>query len=330
MTSPFKPVRPGGSLSAREINRLFGLLESLAKMTASPPLEVVRQPDGYHLRFTRPPSVWVKVTGKDKDDSGATPPDFHYSGTQQLDSTDDPATTDLTTGLNFLADTFPLVEVNGATDVETDTIVRAWMGDGGDYYVFDNSGGGSGGLERVRVTSATPTTVNSCNYSAGMLLKPGTHPGCNWTDGENVWVTPGSCSALVNGAEYWAKRVTAVAVSGETRPTFLALQRADCCDCGDTPDGYTTEHTCTIDLSGTVCVDGSPVKKTAQYCLPFKVAKHSKSETVDPAACGGTTDVEVPITPITITQDGCTFVFRYTSKILRLPSSWVLTGHTFP
>lgn len=63
--TPFKPVRPGQQLSARALNQHQDATEAVAKLTAAPPLELVRQADGYHLRLNPdPPLVAVlNVTG---------------------------------------------------------------------------------------------------------------------------------------------------------------------------------------------------------------------------------------------------------------------------
>jgi hypothetical protein len=191
-----------------------------------------------------------------------------------------------------------------------------------------------GGLDRARVNSGTPTTVNSCDYSSGVLLKPGTHPGCNWADGIDIWVTPGDCTALVNGAEYWARKVTPVAVSGQTRPTYVALFRAECCDCGDAPEGDGWEaqtDLCALSFVQDQCADGVKTTTETVVCLPVPAKAIFVRETetaleADPtwvSYVGLMPPDGLLVTPASVTDAG-TFVMTWDD----VPAHYVRIGPT--
>jgi hypothetical protein len=59
---PFRDVRPGGPLSAAELNRAMDEVERLARLTVAPPLELVRDASGLHLRLGGFVSFWAELT----------------------------------------------------------------------------------------------------------------------------------------------------------------------------------------------------------------------------------------------------------------------------
>ena len=151
---PFRPVKPAGKLSARQLNAAMDGIERLAKVTADPPLEVIRAQDGIHLRDNSLRPMHVRITGGGSganSGSGAGQNGNCYSGIQ-LVSDNDGSVGDLELGLEFDSTTFPLVELSGATDVPVDAIALAWPSPSGRNYEFiwdsgssaDESGSGSG------------------------------------------------------------------------------------------------------------------------------------------------------------------------------------------
>lgn len=168
MTTPFKPVRPGGKLSARALNRLQDTAERSAATTADAGggLEVVRSADGVHFRLSALPYLLVKVTGRVMASTGGTAPNSYYSGQQVMTDKGATGASDLLTGLAFTADAYPLVEANGNAGVPTGTIVRAFPGEGLDHYTFTfGCKGGTGSLTvREQPNGPAVTIVDTLTF----------------------------------------------------------------------------------------------------------------------------------------------------------------------
>lgn len=195
--------RPGKVVSARALNQAEKNAFRATAGKTGPPLETVRSPIGDLSRMLPAEGViWATITGKLTE--GLSPPasDFCYSGQQQLDllpgAIDTDAVDDEGGGIEFFADTLPLVEVSGNPNVPAGSIVRAFQGNG-PYYVFGGASG-STGVELIKINPPTfylgTGGVTLCFYD-GTILAPTIAAG--WaTTPTNVWWVTKYADALVD------------------------------------------------------------------------------------------------------------------------------------
>ena len=140
MWRPNELVRGGDRL-----DELIAAVMQTFQLTVETPLEVQKNPDAFHIRYAAEPMKLVRITGHAAGVySGTTFPSNHYTGQEQLYFLGDDVSTDLYSGTEF-TDDYPLIEINGATNVPVDTIVIAVPALSGDHYEFV-VGGGSGSL----------------------------------------------------------------------------------------------------------------------------------------------------------------------------------------
>jgi hypothetical protein len=142
MFRPLSPVTPGGQLSADDLNRLFGEVETASKISAVPPLEVYKDATGWHIRLNSREGRWATVTAllpTDASLSGASGESClpGYTCTLQTEGEDDGCTVDSTA-----ENTITAYEVNGRTDVPTDGTwtLRVFPVEGRSYCLFEFPG----------------------------------------------------------------------------------------------------------------------------------------------------------------------------------------------
>lgn len=156
-------------------------------------------------------------------------------------------------------------------------------GSGQEWVAIASTGDGS--LTLIGIVSNSPTLVNSCNYydSIHLTFDPAKSGGCDVEINEAVWMTPRTCGTPVPSAEYWCKRIASVTVDGVTRPTYVGIVRADCCDCTTDLVGD-IGYDCTFQIIGDSCVAGVFKRRTLTICLDHKVAYTLTEE--DAPNCG--------------------------------------------
>lgn len=236
---PFKPIRPGQSLKARDLNRVQDTAESLLKITAAPPLEVQRDAGGghgVHLRLNQLDPIWAKITGT----GGTGAPGFCYTGTQLLDS-QTAAAAPLTTGLAFTGTSFPLVEISGATTVPVDgsVVVRAFPGSDGSFYGFRIASVSDGRTTAiVHVDDVHQVGPGSRKHYPSFIDEYDTATGVD-SDGDPVWLVAVEDGDLATDGHgyYLAILRGSVEVNDDTRPVYETPSR--------------------IYLTGIACVDGA-------------------------------------------------------------------------
>jgi hypothetical protein len=145
----FEPINSDGQISAGEFQRLADEVRTQDKITGSGGLTISRNGAGFQLGTQLPLAFWAKITAND-----AGTPAAHAWTQQRFD--DAGAISDDAEGRTGTTTNFPAYSLDGAA-VPTDTIVRLYLSQGGDYYLFSPGDAAAGtGLE-VRESDGTPT-----------------------------------------------------------------------------------------------------------------------------------------------------------------------------
>jgi len=58
-----KRWRKGEPLRASDLNAIASLAEKCEKLTADPPIEIVKHQTGFHIRLADVEEIWAKITG---------------------------------------------------------------------------------------------------------------------------------------------------------------------------------------------------------------------------------------------------------------------------
>lgn len=231
---PFKPVKQSGQISARQMNRANDNIERLAKVTAAPPLEVIRSPDGVHFRLNQQIGMHVRITDDPVSDGNL------YSGIQQA-TDNDGSIDDLELGLEFTSDNYPLVEITNKEDVPIGSVVWAWPSPSGRNYEFSYGAGAAADVQQIRTTGAA-TTIDGFKFYPGYTqeLDPdGTSSGVmGFLDVTAVALMQYSNYDLTvtgSGGCYTARRHTrieSVTLGGNPYPVYVTTEfpslRPDC------------------------------------------------------------------------------------------------------
>lgn len=150
MIRPFKRLKAGQQLSARDYNRLAGQVEDIANIRATNGTGIsVSFRNGQPIIDSKIPNVfWIKVTGAVS--SGKYPwNEVHDDGAGSYSV--------LAEGRSGTTSVLPAYEVNDNAAVPTTAICPAWMAEGGDSINFLYYNQASAGDELVRVTSNDTT-----------------------------------------------------------------------------------------------------------------------------------------------------------------------------
>lgn len=181
------PPKHGALVRGGEFtDSLAAQLQQIQRLTADLPIEVLKNGDAWHLHWALPPCRIVRITGHAEGNfgsSGQTLPDNHYTGIEQITHLGDELSQDLPAGVEFTA-AFPLIEVNGVTNVPTNAVVYAVPSIIGDHYCFiyasgtgvrpcseqsGGSGSGSAACCHLQISDIIRSDNDVCSLRQGCL-----------------------------------------------------------------------------------------------------------------------------------------------------------------
>lgn len=165
---PFRPVEPGGILSASELTATADRAYASATEIVGPPLERIPLANGGGIWMPDLTGAFCRITGGGPAGSGDPPPYDYcppncYSGVQIISDTDG---TTVDAGLEFHCIKNPLVAIDGNTSLVAGDIVFAWPSPKGSHFDCVVAGASLGECDSGSGSESSSGSGSGCECDA--------------------------------------------------------------------------------------------------------------------------------------------------------------------